>query len=88
MAEPARPADEPQPLRRVERLGRRAARELAHGVRFDTNYYYFPATWVRDRPGLFTGSGMPMRSRGTQRSLIDVYQAATRMRRCPSGRAS
>ena len=53
--------------------------ELAHGVRFDTNYYYFPATWVRDRPGLFTGSGMPMRFADADGSLIDVYQAATQI---------
>ena len=35
--------------------------ELANGIRLDTNYYYWPPTWVNDRPGLFTGSGMPMR---------------------------
>ena len=34
---------------------------LAHGIRLDTNYYYWPATWVLDRPGFMTGSGMPMR---------------------------
>ena len=28
--------------------------ELAHGIRFDTNYYYWPEKWVRNRPGLFT----------------------------------
>ena len=33
--------------------------ELANGIRLDTNYYYWPGTWVQDRPGLFTGSGMP-----------------------------
>jgi hypothetical protein len=53
--------------------------ELAHGVRFDTNYYYFPSTWVQDRPGLFTGSGMPMRFADADGSLIDVYQAATQL---------
>ena len=35
--------------------------ELANGIRFDTNYYYYPAFWARNRPGLFTGSAMPMR---------------------------
>src|SRR5205085_2172777 len=35
--------------------------ELAHGIRFDTNYYYWPGSWIQDRPGLFTGSGLPMR---------------------------
>ena len=25
--------------------------ELDHGIRLDTNYYYWPAAWVQDRPG-------------------------------------
>ena len=29
--------------------------ELANGIRLDTNYYYWPASWVQDRPGFFTG---------------------------------
>jgi len=53
--------------------------ERAHGIRFDTNYYYFPANWVLDRPGLFTGSGMPMRFADADGSLIDVYQATTQL---------
>jgi hypothetical protein len=53
--------------------------ELAHGVRFDTNYYYWPEEWVLDRPGMFTGSGFPMRFADTNGSLIDVYQAATQI---------
>ena len=53
--------------------------ELARGVRFDTNYYYWPASWVQDRPGLFTGSGFPMRFADANGSLIDVYQAATQL---------
>ncbi len=53
--------------------------ELAHGIRLDTNYYYWPASWVGDRPGFFTGSGMPMRFGDTDGSMIDVYQAATQM---------
>ncbi|HET9226458.1 MAG TPA: family 16 glycoside hydrolase, partial [Thermoanaerobaculia bacterium] len=32
-----------------------------HGIRLDTNYYYWPPEWVDDRPGFMTGSGMPMR---------------------------
>jgi hypothetical protein len=51
--------------------------ELANGVRLDTNYYYWPASWVLDRPGMFTGSGFPMRFADTNGALIDVYQAAT-----------
>jgi hypothetical protein len=53
--------------------------ELAHGIRLDTNYYYWPPKWVRNRPGLFTGSGMPMRFARQDGTLIDVYQAATQM---------
>ncbi len=53
--------------------------ELAHGVRLDTNYYYWPPAWVADRPGLFTGSGMPMRFAAQDGTLVDVYQAPTQM---------
>jgi hypothetical protein len=53
--------------------------ELAHGVRLDTNYYFWPPVWVANRPGLFTGSGMPMRFARADGSMIDVYQAATQM---------
>src|SRR5207244_108226 len=53
--------------------------ELNHGIRFDTNYYYWPGTWVQDRPGFFTGSGMPMRFADVDGSAIDVYQATTQM---------
>jgi hypothetical protein len=52
---------------------------LAHGVRLDTNYYYWPGSWVAGRPGLFTGSGFPMRFADTDGSLIDVYQATTQL---------
>jgi hypothetical protein len=53
--------------------------QLGQGVRLDTNYYYWPGSWVRDRPGLFTGSGFPMRFADTDGTLIDVYQAATQL---------
>jgi hypothetical protein len=53
--------------------------ELAHGIRLDTNYYYWPASWVGDRPGFFTGSGMPMRFGDLDGSMLDVYQAVTQM---------
>ena len=52
---------------------------LEHGVRLDTNYYYWPGAWVLDRPGMFTGSGFPMRFADRDGSLIDVYQAATQL---------
>ena len=53
--------------------------ELAHGIRLDTTYYFWPASWVLDRPGFFTGSGMPMRFVDLDGTMIDVYQAATQM---------
>ena len=53
--------------------------EHENGVRFDTNYYYWPEEWVQNRPGMFTGSGFPMRFAEPDGSLIDVYQAATQM---------
>lgn len=53
--------------------------ELSHGIRLDTNYYYWPSKWVRNRPGMFTGSGMPMRFARLDGTIIDVYQAATQM---------
>ena len=51
--------------------------DLAHGIRLNTDYYYFPGAWTQDRPGLFTGSGMPMRFAVACGSPIDVYQATT-----------
>jgi len=53
--------------------------ERQNGIRLDTTYYYWPAAWVNDRPGLFTGSGMPMRFANTDGTMIDVYQAATQL---------
>lgn len=53
--------------------------EYAHGIRFDTNYYYWPPGWVLDRPGYFTGSGMPMRFAALDGAMIDVYQATTQI---------
>ncbi len=53
--------------------------ELAHGIRLDTNWYYHPDFWIQNRPGMFTGSGMPMRFADLDGSMIDVYQAPTQM---------
>ena len=36
-------------LHRLERLGGDAAVELDHGIRLDTNYYYWPPGWVARR---------------------------------------
>jgi hypothetical protein len=51
--------------------------DLAHGMRLNADYYYFPAVWTQNRPGMFTGSGFPMRFADCDGSLIDVYQATT-----------
>jgi uncharacterized protein DUF4082/Big-like domain-containing protein/purple acid phosphatase-like protein/type IX secretion system substrate protein len=53
--------------------------EAQHGVRLDANYYYWPATWVNDHSGMFTGSGMAMRFADKDGTLIDCYQLATQM---------
>jgi Domain of unknown function (DUF4082)/Bacterial Ig-like domain/HYR domain/Bacterial Ig domain len=53
--------------------------ELTNGIRLDLNYYYWPPTWVQNRPGFFTGSGMPMRFADLDGAMIDVYQATTQM---------
>ncbi|QSQ23342.1 DUF4082 domain-containing protein [Pyxidicoccus parkwayensis] len=52
---------------------------LAHGIRLDTNYYYWPDYWVQDRPGVFTGSGLAMRFADVDGTPINVYQLATQM---------
>ena len=53
--------------------------QLAHGIRLDGNYYYWPPAWVNDAPGFFTGSGMPMRFADLDGTMIDAYQSATQM---------
>ena len=53
--------------------------ELSHGIRFDVNYYYWPGSWVQNRPGFFTGSGLPMRFADRTGSALDIYQATTQM---------
>lgn len=52
---------------------------LTRGIRLDTNYYYWPPSWVVPTPGFMTGSGIPMRFARTDGGTIDVYQAATQM---------
>lgn len=56
-----------------------ARAEAERGVRLDTNYYYWPASWVANRPGFFTGSGLPMRFADLDGTLIDAFQAATQL---------
>ena len=48
-------------------------------MRLDTNYYYWPGSWVQNRPGFMTGSGMPMRFADPNGAMLDIYQAATQM---------
>ncbi|MCR6719800.1 MAG: Ig-like domain-containing protein [Chitinophagaceae bacterium] len=53
--------------------------QAQRGIRMDVNYYYWPGSWIQDRSGMFTGSGMPMRFADLDGSLIDCYQAPTQM---------
>jgi len=53
--------------------------EASNGMRLDANYYYWPGSWIQDRPGFMTGSGMPMRFASKTGAVTDVYQAATQM---------
>ena len=53
--------------------------EAAKGIRLDANYYYWPGSWVQNRPGLFTGSGFPMRFADLDGTVIETYQLATQM---------
>ncbi len=53
--------------------------EAAYGIRLDTNYYFYPSSWVQKRVGLFNGSGFPMRFAAADGSTIDCYQAATQL---------
>jgi hypothetical protein len=53
--------------------------ELRHGIRLDTSYYYWPGSWINNIPGLFTGSGMPMRFADINGTISDIYQAPTQM---------
>lgn len=53
--------------------------EFSQGIRLDVSYYYWPDVWIKDRPGMFTGSGMPMRFADVDGTLIDVYQVPTQM---------
>jgi hypothetical protein len=53
--------------------------EAAKGMRMDANYYYWPGSWIQNRPGMFTGSGMPMRFADLDGTMIDCYQLTTQM---------
>ena len=71
--------DQPDALHRLERLGEPAqgrARQR-HPVRHEL--LLLARRLGQNRPGLFTGSGMPMRFADLDGTMIDVYQAATQM---------
>ena len=51
--------------------------ELSHGIRYSMDYYYWPPTWINGRPGLFTGSGLPMRFADLNGSMLNVYQGVS-----------
>jgi hypothetical protein len=53
--------------------------ELSLGIRLDVNYYYWPQSWIQNRPGLFTGSGIPMRFATSDGNVLDIYQAPSQM---------
>ncbi|MBB6612666.1 DUF4082 domain-containing protein [Pontibacter sp. Tf4] len=53
--------------------------EANNNIRLDANYYYWPEAWLQDRPGLFTGSGMPMRFASMNGQTINCYQVTTQM---------
>jgi hypothetical protein len=53
--------------------------EFNNNIGLDTNYYYWPQSWVASQAGFFTGSGMPMRFAALDGTLIDVYQATSQM---------
>lgn len=53
--------------------------EAQKGLRIDLNYYYWPGSWVANRPGFMTGSGMSMRFADTDGSLVDTYQVPSHL---------
>lgn len=53
--------------------------EKRHGIRLDTNYYYWPGSWIDDRPGFMTGSGLALRFADETGQLLDVFQVSTQM---------
>ena len=56
-----------------------AETEAANNTRMDTHYQFKPLAWVGDRPGLFTGSALPMRFARSDGSSIDCYQLAVEL---------
>mgnify|MGYP003693927973 CR=1 FL=1 len=52
---------------------------LNYGIRLDVSYYYYPEAGVANRPGLFTGSAMPMRLATSQGKVISIFEATTQI---------
>ena len=52
---------------------------LANGIRYSMDYYYWPAAWVQNRPGFFTGSGIPMRFADLDGTILDIYQGVSQL---------
>jgi len=55
--------------------------EYDYGIRIDNTYYYenTPAWNVNGHPGMFTGSGLPMRFADLDGTMVDVFQSTTQM---------
>ncbi len=53
--------------------------QAARGLRVDLNYYYWPGSWIQNRPGFFTGSGIPMRYTDIDGNFIDTYQVPSHL---------
>ena len=79
LSDAAPAAGKPPPLHRLDRGLRQADLERGWGVRFDMNYYYWPDSWLKGRPGFMTGSGLPMRFTRADGRVIDVYQQETHL---------
>jgi hypothetical protein len=53
--------------------------ELNHGIRFDTNYYHYPESWIGALPGYMNGTGLIMRFADVDGTTINTWQAHTHM---------
>ncbi|MFC5641244.1 Ig-like domain-containing protein [Kitasatospora cinereorecta] len=56
-----------------------AKTKLANGIRLDADYYYYPSSFVQDRPGYFNGTGEIMKFADSDGTVIDEYQATTQL---------
>jgi len=48
--------------------------EQRWGIHFDMNYFNWPPSWIRGRPGYLTGSALPMRFSDENGRMLDVFQ--------------